>query len=245
MEYVKTHRVADPGLSKRGNVQAEKLAEYLSKRLEEEGSSPAYFVVSPMQRAVDTIMPTIRMLNENALSKDCDDVCEGAPRCKICVNAYYHEVEGCHLKNKPHPGMNQIELASHINSSSLATENETFLNDISFEGFSEVPEEGWYCHGKGAENRVDAENRASTFYMWLCEYLDSQINETGADDVIDAGVRHLNSDGSIKKLGRRTVILLGHGEFMGYILKRIMAGFGYTIEHSGVTHRKYIYTLVE
>ena len=227
LKYVNEHRSADPGLSTLGAKQAEALGEYLSKELENEASTPIFFVVSPMRRAVDTIMPTIRSLNE---LKIVDDE-HRSNKCEVFVHAHYHEVEGCHLKSKPAPGMNQIELSSLFErGSSQASEN------VSFVGFSDVQEEGWYSHGEGAETRIEAEERASKFYLWLCEYLDSQL-KVDSDDVFDASVRHINPDGTVKHKKRRTVVMLGHGEFMGYVLKRIIAGFGYSIEHEGVPHR--------
>ena len=218
MKYVNDHRSADPGLSCRGSSQAEALSEYLAPRLAAEASSPVHFVISPMRRTIDTILPTIR-----ALSNDEANLTKHSLKsCEAVVNGYYHEVEGCHLKDKPEPGMNQYEISTLLDPLELSGKE-------SFVGFPEDPSQGWYAHGSGAEKRVDAEERASKFYLWLCEFLDSHLAED-AEDIYDAGVK--------TNVGhRRTVVMIGHGEFMGYVLKRIVAGFGYSVEHEGVPHR--------
>eukprot|EP00816_Leptocylindrus_hargravesii_P008561 CAMPEP_0196819786 /NCGR_PEP_ID=MMETSP1362-20130617/72103_1 /TAXON_ID=163516 /ORGANISM="Leptocylindrus danicus, Strain CCMP1856" /LENGTH=497 /DNA_ID=CAMNT_0042198383 /DNA_START=90 /DNA_END=1583 /DNA_ORIENTATION=+ len=218
LKYVNDHRSADPGLSCRGSSQAEALSDYLAPNLAAEASSPVYFVISPMRRTIDTILPTIR-----ALGNDKANLTKHSPNaCEAVINGYYHEVEGCHLRDKPEPGMNQHEISSLLAPLELS-------GDESFVGFPKDPSQGWYANGTGAERRVDAEERASKFYLWLCEFLDSHLVED-AEDVYDAGVR--TNTGR-----RRTVVMIGHGEFMGYVLKRIVAGFGYSVEHEGVPHR--------
>ena len=111
-------------------------------------------------------------------------------------------------------------------------------SDIAFEGFDQDPTVGWYSHGTKAETRAEAETRASAFYLWLCEYLDSQL-ESDDHDIFDAGVslpsevKEVDHDKhSPRQRRRRTAILVGHGDFMGLILKRIIAGFGHAVGKS-------------
>jgi hypothetical protein len=65
------------------------------------------------------------------------------------------------------------------------------------------------------------------------------------DDVFDAGVSILPGEEmevdhdklAPRRRKRRTVLLMGHGDFMSLVLKRIVAGFGHHVEHDGVPHR--------
>jgi len=226
IEYVNAHRDADPGLSRRGEEQAEHLGEYLSKVLEKEGSSPTYVITSPMRRTIKTVIPTIRkIINQTDNVHDDDRV-----RCKILVHAQYFEVEGCHVKNIPEPGMNQKEITEFIYEERVKKENVT----MNFVGFQNE-ESGWYCHGKGVENRAEAENRSTQFYMWLCDWLDEQIKDE-AEDIFDAAA--VAKMEKAHNRGRRTILIVGHGEFMGYVLRRIVCGFGHSMEsYEGIPHR--------
>jgi hypothetical protein len=78
--------------------------------------------------------------------------------------------------------------------------------------------------------------------MWLCEYLDDQLKQP-QEDVFDAGVSIPGEEKECDqdKLGprlrpRRTVLLIGHGDFMSLVLKRIVAGFGHWVENEGIPH---------
>ena len=42
-------------------------------------------------------------------------------------------------------------------------------------------------NGKSSETRAESEARAAKFYIWLCEYLDAELNSP-QEDVFDAGV---------------------------------------------------------
>jgi len=225
-EYVDKNRKADPGISDVGVVQSQRLADYLVQQLQNQASRPYRFIVSPMKRTLDSIIPTLSKLS------NCKDA-----SIDMVVNALYHESEGCHIKGVQEPGMNQEEIKNHVCTS-------TTLRDVSFVGFDKDPNAGWY-HGKGAETRVESEIRARAFYIWLCEYLDMQLNSSEKeDDLFDAGVTlpfeidEIESDMmSPRARKRRTAILVGHGDFMSLVLKNIISGFGNTIEHDGVPHR--------
>ena len=222
--YVDEHRSDDPGLSDVGVQQAEKLAEYLVDDLAGTASSPVRIVTSPMRRTLETIRPTLEKLkarNGNGI-----DIGASAPSASCIVNAFYFESEGCHVKEEPRPGMNRHQISDMLVPHALDSSN------LAFDGFDPNDDDaGWYAHGTGPETRPESEERAAKFYVWLCEYLDEQLAEAShAADVFDAGV-----DGA--PLLRRTVILVGHGDFMALLLKRIIAGFGYTHEREGVTHR--------
>eukprot|EP00978_Attheya_sp_CCMP212_P026847 scaffold89037_cov40-Attheya_sp.AAC.2 len=140
-------------------------------------------------------------------------------------------------------GMNQPQIKSVL--SGFGVESE----DILFEGFPEDPLDGWYCHGTGFETRLESETRASKFYLWLCEFLDQQLklgneqedptcdnNNDDDDDVFDAGVsvpgeehEEEHDKFSTRHRRRRTTILVGHGDFMALVLKRIISGFGHYV----------------
>ena len=137
--------------------------------------------------------------------------------------------------------MNQIEIADLLPKS---------CGPIEFEGFSNNPHEGWYANKEGSEKRHESESRAAKFYLWLCEYLDREFFSHGYDknegnhesdqnkspiDVYDAGTIEKGEEDenvyeklSPKQRKRRTVLLFGHGDFMSLVLKRIIAGFGYS-----------------
>ena len=130
---------------------------------------------------------------------------------------------------------------------------------IDFVGFDDDdPNRGWYYHGTGAETRAASETRAAKFYLWLCEYLDAQLilaqqqQQHGGgddpfsseDDLFDAGVampgeEHEDEHDKYapRQRKRRTALLMGHGDFMSLVLKRIVAGFGHYVEATGVPHR--------
>lgn len=115
-------------------------------------------------------------------------------------------------------------------------------SDIGFVGFPK-PDRGWYINGTGAETRAESETRAAKFYLWLCEYLDEQLRSAAAD-IFDAGVAVPGEEHecehdkvSPRQRRRRTILLVGHGDFMSLVLKRVVAGFGYSVENENVPHR--------
>lgn len=115
-------------------------------------------------------------------------------------------------------------------------------NNVTFTGFP-LENRGWYVEGKGAETRAQSEARAAKFYVWLCEHLDQQL-ETLGEDIFDAGVALPEEEHecefdlhSPKTRRRRTTLLIGHGDFMSLVLKRIVAGFGHAVEVEGIPHR--------
>ena len=87
LAYVDERRVADPGLSDIGKVQATKLAEYLQPHLANQASRPVRFVISPMRRTIETILPTLKALNGSS-SSDEDDACN------VMIHGFYFESEG-------------------------------------------------------------------------------------------------------------------------------------------------------
>jgi broad specificity phosphatase PhoE len=92
VNYVETHRKADPALSARGYKQADYLARYLVPHLENQASHPVRIIASPMRRTLETIRPTLEGLQKESGVQ---------PKVHIIVCAFYHESEGCHLKDKP------------------------------------------------------------------------------------------------------------------------------------------------
>ncbi|KAL7535155.1 hypothetical protein ACHAWF_005070 [Thalassiosira exigua] len=235
-KYYQEHRSADPGISEIGKKQAEKLAEYLEPQLTNQASRPVRFVISPMRRTIETILPTLE-----ALTKDRSGEGEKQDSCDVMIHGFYFETEGCHTKETPEPGMDAVQI------------NERLLNPVgvmnaSFEGFYNGQDNGWYSHAKDpSETRPQSEKRAAQFYTWMTEYLDQQLKETEeqeASDTRDAGVtlpgdEHEQSHDRIgpKTRKRETAIFVGHGDFMNLVLKRVVAGFGYAVEKEGITHR--------
>lgn len=230
-EYVNKLRSADPGLSDLGTLQANKLSkDHLAPHLLNQASHPVTFIISPMKRTIETIIPTLLQLEENQKS------------CRIIVHGFYFESEGCHLCNIPQQGMNTCEI-SQLLAACGVTSVPTFV------GFNEDdPTRGWYWYGMGREEREESEARAAKFYLWLCEFLDAQLvgdnTSSDDDDIFDAGVAHPEDNHvhdhdkfSLRLRKRRTAILVGHGDFMSLLLKRIMGGFGHAVEAKGVTHR--------
>lgn len=222
-EYVDQHRSSDPIISSTGELQAQKLMEYLVPHLDNQSSHPIRIITSPMRRTMATILPTLKNLKGDA---------------NIIVNSLYFESEGCHIKEAPLPGMNQNEITEFLSSA-------TASKPPSFVGFDEDPTMGWYSHGTGPETRSQAETRAASFYNWLCDYLDLQLQAHDVDeDLFDAGVsldeehgEHESDKLSPRSRRRRTAVMIGHGDFMSLVLKRIVAGFGHRIENEGVPHR--------
>lgn len=248
--YVNQLRSSDPGLSDRGREQAEKLAtSYLTTHLWNQASHPITFIVSPMRRTIETIIPTILELEKlHHHNKAQQQGLISGPCCAILIHGFYFESEGCHLCGIPEPGMNQVEISHLLSLSGVTTQP-------SFVGFDEHDvHRGWYAYGTGREERADSEARAAKFYLWLCEYLDTQLlqavsSSTAATmethDIFDAGVSHPDEDPSIldhdkfsvRQRKRRTAVLVGHGDFMSLLLKRIIGGFGHAVEAEGMPHR--------
>lgn len=210
--YVDQNRSSDPGISSDGKIQAEKLKEYLAPHLDNQASNPIQIITSPMRRTMETILPTLKELKSET---------------DVTVNALYFESEGCYDSKlqKAVPGMNQHDINNFL----------SLPKEASYVGFDQDPNMGWYAHGTGAENRAQSEVRASAFYTWLLDYLDVQLQQK-SHDLYDAGVAlaeeadELEHDKiSIRQRKRRTVVLVGHGDFMSLVLKRIVAGFSYSI----------------
>jgi len=227
--YVDQHRNADPTISKRGQVQSQRMADYLVKHLRNQASCPVQIITSPMRRALETILPTVVDLNSNVA------VGSGS-KVQVIVNTLYHESEGCHNRNKAEPGMNQNQIQDLLSPSNTKA---SFIGV----GQQDDTNSGWYSHGTTEETRAESETRAAVFYLWLCEYLDSQLLNK-EDDIFDARVSLPSEAGEVEhdKLSqrqrkRRTAILVGHGDFMSLVLKRIVASVCNTVECEGATHR--------
>ncbi|KAL9180153.1 hypothetical protein ACHAXT_008123 [Thalassiosira profunda] len=148
LQYVDDRRSADPGLSDIGQIQAQKLAEYLHPHLTNQASRPVRFVISPMRRTIETIVPTLEAL----VATDSADACD------VMINGFYFESEGCHTREKVEPGMN----AAQINESLL---HPAGVTGASFVGFPKGEGEGWYAHGTGPETRP---NRKSARQNFMC-----------------------------------------------------------------------------
>ena len=244
IRYVETHRRADPGLSVKGNHQARLLADYLIPHIENQASHPIRIITSPMRRTLETIRPTLEGIQQKRLTTTTttttNENSDQSPHRKVhlIVCAFYHESEGCHIKDVPTEGMNPDEIRDLMKN---CVENVD--RDMEFVGFPD-PNRGWYVRGTGPETRQHSEERASMFYLWLSEYLDGQLAVKDYD-LFDAGVsiegeehedEHDKHATRIRR--RRTVLMVGHGDFMSLVLKRVIAGYGHSVETEGITHRK-------
>jgi broad specificity phosphatase PhoE len=94
-KYVEHHRKADPLLSKKGCKQAQALATYMVPHLQNQASNPVRIITSPMRRTLETIRPTLELLQKSTTATT-----QQQPKVQITVCAFYHESEGCHIKDK-------------------------------------------------------------------------------------------------------------------------------------------------
>jgi len=236
-KYIATHRKADPELSTKGYQQAEALADYLVPHLENQASHPVRIICSPMRRTLLTIKPTLVQLHRQWLEQHEQNEGSQNPAVHIIVVAFYHETEGCHLRGIPEAGMHPGEIRELLKD--CVTDPAKNIEFVGFPG----PEAGWYFHGKGPENRADAEQRAAKYCLWLSEYLDEQLSQKDKD-LFDAGIlmegedkedEHDRHEKRIRR--RRTALAIGHGDFMSSVLKRIVSGFGHMVETEGIPHR--------
>ena len=240
-QYVDSHRSSDPRISDIGKQQAQRLAAYLIPHLCNQASQPVRVITSPMLRAMDTIRPTL-----HGMAKANSSV-------SVVVNGFYHESEGCHTKDAAEEGMNPSQIKRFLEASEDSNQGESItpISKIEYVGFPDDSEKGWYYGAEGAETRVASEERAAKFFLWLCEYLDEQLQfhkdiEDAGDqhDVFDAGVAIKGEEDedehdkhAQRKRKRRTCLFIGHGDFMSLVLKRIVSGFGHYVEHKGFPHR--------
>ena len=223
-DYVDKHHLPDPSVSATGKIQAEKLKDYLVPHLDNQAST-VRIITSPMRRTMETILPTLRELKRGS---------------EIIVNGLYFESGGCYDKGNSVPGMNQIEIKDFLSSAVACPGASNSTSHPSFVGFDEDPHAGWYSHAKGPETRKESEGRAAAFFTWLCDHLDSQLL-CNDDDLFDAGAAFPDEDHehdcdklSPKLRRRRTVVLVGHGDFMSLVLKRIVSGFGHFVGEYGL-----------
>ena len=78
-----------PASSETGEKQTRRLADFLVPHLLNQASHPVRVVCSPMKRTLETIKPTLERLHKS-----------GERVCQVIVNAFYHESEGCHIRDK-------------------------------------------------------------------------------------------------------------------------------------------------
>jgi hypothetical protein len=94
IEYVDRHRDADPGLSDLGIKQAQRLADWLMPHLWHQASHPVRIITSPMRRTLETILPTLKGL-QNLKNEHQSE----SSMSHVIVNAFYYESEGCYLRD--------------------------------------------------------------------------------------------------------------------------------------------------
>ena len=88
LQYVDDRRSADPGLSDIGQIQAQKLAEYLHPHLTNQASRPVRFVISPMRRTIETIVPTLEALAATDSADACDVMINGEYSLELLSRAH-------------------------------------------------------------------------------------------------------------------------------------------------------------
>jgi len=236
INYVNTHRSSDPGLSEVGKKQAQKLADFLVPHLLNQASHPVRVITSPMRRTLETIRPTLKGLHEQSPNDP--------TLTQTMVHGFYFESEGCHTRGKVEEGMNPKQITEFLQEGQAEQEQGTtkYPSDINFVGFPD-PDRGWYANATSEETRAESEMRAAKFYVWLCDHLDQEL-ATPSPDVFDAGValpgeetENEHDKSAPRKRRRRTTLLIGHGDFMSLILKRMVAGYGHAVENEGIPHR--------
>jgi broad specificity phosphatase PhoE len=233
-KYVDAHRLADPPLSDVGARQSNNLADFLVPHLTNQASSPVRIITSPMRRTLETIRPTLEGLRSVGTQTE------------VIVHGYYFESEGCHVKERAEEGMGPGEISRLLREKDSPGSGDDAGTDgsIEFVGWPSM-ERGWYVNGTSSETREEAEERAARFYLWLMELLDQELIEAmSSPDVFDAGVAAPGEEGedehdsfAPRMRRRRTTLLVGHGDFMSLVLKRVVAGFGHAIEQPGLPHR--------
>jgi phosphohistidine phosphatase SixA len=239
-KYVDAHRQADPSLSDLGVTQSKKLADFLVPHLTNQASDPIRVITSPMRRTLETIRPTLEGLKQvnSSLSNS------SPPQTQVIVHGYYFESEGCHIKERAEEGMNPEQILGVLNENTPPEGRGVSPMSVDFVGFP-LMDRGWYVHGTTSETREEAEKRASKFYLWLMELLDQELLEAmSSPDVFDAGVAAPGEEAenehdsfAPRQRRRRTTLLVGHGDFMSLVLKRIVAGFCHAVEQPGLPHR--------
>mmetsp|Transcript_20185 Transcript_20185/g.45741 ORF Transcript_20185/g.45741 Transcript_20185/m.45741 type:complete len:518 (-) Transcript_20185:63-1616(-) len=230
-DYVERNRKADPGISKRGHVQSDSLGRHLADTLRKEDVS---FVVSPMARTLDTIRPVLKHMLERKIR-------QGSADCmlEVMVQGKFYEVEGSHVRGVAKPGMNRAAVQQFLCSSKEGdhpkSRDSISLEDhvnLSFAGFPSAADEdlGWYAEHTTNETWASGEVRSAHFYHWLVDFLDLMQLDLENDN-----------EGRItdksKQSKKRTVVLVGHGDFMGRTLRRAVVGFGHMIENERRYHR--------
>jgi phosphohistidine phosphatase SixA len=233
-KYVDAHRQADPSLSDLGAAQSSKLANFLVPHLTNQASDPIRVITSPMRRTLETIRPTLEGLQQ---------VNQSSRRTQVIVHGYYFESEGCHIKERAEEGMNPEQILAVLHENAPKGRGDSPMS-VEFVGFP-LMDRGWYVTGTTSETREEAETRASKFYLWLMELLDQELLEAmSSPDVFDAGVavpgeeaENEHDSFAPRQRRRRTTLLVGHGDFMSLVLKRIVAGFCHAVEQPGLPHR--------
>jgi hypothetical protein len=107
---------------------------------------------------------------------------------------------------------------------------------LDFVGFHPTnPHAGWYHYGIGPETRHESEQRAAKFYVWFCEYLNEQLYHNPMNN--NNNNNSTTTTSATMSTGRNIQLLIGHGDFMSLVLKRIVSGFGHAVETVGIPHR--------
>lgn len=249
--YVDTHRQADPPLSALGRMQANKLADHLVPHLCNQASHPIHIITSPMKRTLETIRPTLHGLAQQLGDFSSFSSSSSSSPTQVLVHGFYFESEGCHVRERAEEGMNPDSIRQFLAGEEDTAEASVLPGtNIQFEGFPD-PHRGWYVEGTSSESREQAEERASRFYVWLLDALDRELQDQqdqrqhhAGSGVFDAGVsvpgeEHEDEHDLLAPRIRRrkTTLLVGHGDFMSLVLKRMVTGFGHVIEQPGLPHR--------
>ncbi|EWM20660.1 Histidine phosphatase superfamily, clade-1 [Nannochloropsis gaditana] len=137
-----------------------------------------------------------------------------------CYGRYF-EVGGCYLQDRVYTGTSRAELEGTYKLQCF-----------------DVEEEGWYAHSKEREGHPQALLRCEQAWLWI-------------QDVLLAGALPNAVDGDGRGGGRGggrsydTIVVVGHGEFMHYVMKKMVGGgslssaLGFVHGNTGISTLQY------
>ncbi len=219
-------RSEDADLSQLGYQQAETLGEYLAERLK---GKRVLVVTSPMQRAIKTILPTVKRLGLG-------------PDTFACYGHYFE----CGVRPNPkaptHPTHPPTHPTHPPTNRKGCYKNETVYKGTPKQQLEEtyqlttydVHDDGWYAYSDTRESHAQALLRCESAWLWIHDLLLSgKPSHQGGGWSKEK--RDKEEEEEEKKKGPWTLLLVGHGEFMCYLLKKMVGG-GHLSSALGFVH---------
>ncbi|TFJ80326.1 hypothetical protein NSK_008331 [Nannochloropsis salina CCMP1776] len=214
-------RSEDADLSEKGFVQAERLGEYLAERLRKRR---VLVVTSPMQRAIKTIRPLVTRLGID-------------PEDFACYGRYF-EVGGCYLQDRVYTGTSRAELEGTYKLQCFDVEEEGwYAHSEEREGHPQallrceqawlwiqdvlLAGEGERAGGRGREGRSKGLRGARCEVESLIDCWAFAMSAGALPNAVDGDGRGGGKGGG-RGGGRSydTIVFVGHGEFMHYVMKK-------------------------